>query len=266
MTEELLKITNLTGGYEKDSLVLKDISLTLPKGRVLGVIGLNGSGKSTFGKALMNLLPYRSGEIVFDGNHVEDKSTYELSALGVVMMHQGGIVFRNLSVRNNLRLAHGKRKSASGELLESLLSLMPRRRSMKHLMQMRANKLSGGDRLVRDLVMTLALEPRMRADRLSGGERQVLALAMALVSEPKLLILDEPSAGLSPSYVEAAYEVLAKVREMHPEMSMIVIEQNVAKAQSFCDECILLEQGRIGKLFQRDGSDLQSIENRLFND
>ena len=137
---------------------------------------------------------------------------------------------------------------------------------MKHLMQMRANKLSGGDRLVRDLVMTLALEPRMRADRLSGGERQVLALAMALVSEPKLLILDEPSAGLSPSYVEAAYEVLAKVREMHPEMSMIVIEQNVAKAQSFCDECILLEQGRIGKLFQRDGSDLQSIENRLFND
>lgn len=241
MTEELLRITDLTGGYEKDSPVLKGISLTLPKGRVLGVIGLNGSGKSTFGKALMNLLPYRSGEIVFDGDPVEDKSTYELSALGIVIMHQGGVVFRNLSVRDNLRLAYGTREAVSGELLESLLSLMQGKRDRRQLM-------------------------RMRADKLSGGERQVLALAMALAREPNLLILDEPSAGLSPSYVESVYEVLAKVREKHPEMSMIVIEQNVAKAQSFCDECVLLEQGRIGKVFRRDGSDLQSIENSLFND
>lgn len=241
MTEELLRITDLTGGYEKDSPVLKGISLTLPKGRVLGVIGLNGSGKSTFGKALMNLLPYRSGEIVFGGRPVEDKSTNELSALGIVIMHQGGVVFRNLSVRDNLRLAYGTREAVSGELLESLLSLMPGKRDRRQLM-------------------------RMRADKLSGGERQVLALAMALAREPKLLILDEPSAGLSPSSVESVYEVLAKVREKHPEMSMIVIEQNVAKAQSFCDECVLLEQGRIGKVFRREGSDLQSIENSLFND
>ena len=241
MTEELLRITDLTGGYEKDSPVLKGISLTLPKGRVLGVIGLNGSGKSTFGKALMNLLPYRSGEIVFGGSPVEDKSTNELSALGIVIMHQGGVVFRNLSVRDNLRLAYGTREAVSGELLESLLSLMPGKRDRRQLM-------------------------RMRADKLSGGERQVLALAMALAREPKLLILDEPSAGLSPSSVESVYEVLAKVWEKHPEMSMIVIEQNVAKAQSFCDECVLLEQGRIGKVFRRDGSDLQSIENSLFND
>lgn len=241
MTEELLRITDLTGGYEKDSPVLKGISLTLPKGRVLGVIGLNGSGKSTFGKALMNLLPYRSGEIVFGGSPVEDKSTNELSALGIVIMHQGGVVFRNLSVRDNLRLAYGTREAVFGELLESLLSLMPGKRDRRQLM-------------------------RMRADKLSGGERQVLALAMALAREPKLLILDEPSAGLSPSSVESVYEVLAKVREKHPEMSMIVIEQNVAKAQSFCDECVLLEQGRIGKVFRREGSDLQSIENSLFND
>lgn len=241
MTEVLLKITDLTGRYEEDSPILKGISLTLSKGCVLGVIGLNGSGKSTFGKALMNLLPYRSGEIEFDGDPVEDKSTHELSAKGIVMMHQGGVVFRNLSVRDNLRLAQGSREAVSEDLLETLLSLMPRSRSRKHLM-------------------------RMRADKLSGGERQVLALAMALARSPKLLILDEPSAGLSPSSVESAYEVLAKVRKLNPEMSMIVIEQNVAKAQSFCDECVLLEQGRIGKVFQRDGSDLQSIENRLFND
>ena len=241
MTEELLRITDLTGGYEKDSPVLKGISLTLPKGRVLGVIGLNGSGKSTFGKALMNLLPYRSGEIVFGGSPVEDKSTNELSALGIVIMHQGGVVFRNLSVRDNLRLAYGTREAVSGELLESLLSLMPGKRDRRQLM-------------------------RMWVDKLSGGERQLLALEMALAREPKLLILDEPSAGLSPSSVESVYEDLAKVREKHPEMSMIVIEQNVAKAQSFCDECVLLEQGRIGKVFRRDGSDLQSIENSLFND
>ena len=243
MTDVLLRLSDLTGGYLKDSdsLILKGISLTLSKGRVLGVIGLNGSGKSTFGKALMNLLPYRSGTIEFNGDHVEGKSTHELSALGMVMMHQGGVVFRNLSVRDNLRLAYGTHEAVSGELLESLLSLMSPKRERRQLM-------------------------RMRADRLSGGQRQVLALAMALARDPKLLILDEPSAGLSPSSVESAYEVLAKVRQLHPEMSMIVIEQNVAKAQAFCDECVLLEQGRIGKKFLRDGSDLQSIENSLFND
>ena len=117
----LLEIKGLYGGYEPGVNILQGIDLTVAKGEVVGLIGLNGSGKSTLGKAVMNLVPYRKGEIIFDGHHVEDKSTHELAQLGIALMHQGGVVFPNLSVWQNLQMAVETQNLAS---LQSIFPLL----------------------------------------------------------------------------------------------------------------------------------------------
>ena len=103
----LLEIKGLYGGYEPGVNILQGIDLTVAQGEAVGIIGLNGSGKSTLGKAVMNLIPYREGCFVFDGQHIEDKSTHELAQMGIALMHQGGVVFPNLSVWQNLQMALG---------------------------------------------------------------------------------------------------------------------------------------------------------------
>lgn len=259
MRDVLLQISGLAGGYKKEEKdnILRGISLTLRKGETLGVLGLNGSGKSTFAKALMNLLPYRSGEIFFEGVLVDRMGAHDLSRIGIALMQQGGVLFNNLSVSDNLKLAFGgKRVKADYEgILASLLPPEPetddsvrndnndewRKRRMKSLL-------------------------RMRGDRLSGGERQAVSLAMVLARSPRLLILDEPSAGLAPSAARSAYDQLDKVRLLNPEMSIILIEQNVAMAHAFCDRLIWLEQGRVGAEFTRDSFDMSVLEKKMFND
>lgn len=235
MKNTLLEIRNVCGGYDKDINILQDLSLAISKGEALGVIGLNGSGKSTLGKALMNLLPYRSGDIIFDEVKVNDKSTYEISQSGITMMHQGGTVFPDLSVWDNLRLAYNKQNnSLYKEKLESLIPLLtkPKRQLM-----------------------------RMMADKLSGGERHQLALAMVLARNPKLIILDEPSAGLSPAAVENMFQLLAEIRKTFGT-TIILIEQNIAHAVAFCDRLIMLENGNLHTGL--DNLDIKEIETILF--
>lgn len=236
---ELLELSNLKGGYVKGpDDILNGINLTVSKSEAVGIIGLNGSGKSTLGKAIMNLLPYRSGKILFNGHSIESKPTHELARMGISMMHQGGMVFPNLSVWQNLTLA-GWEDNADDEYNNQLRSSIP-------LLQESRKKMS-----------------RTMADTLSGGERHKLALAMTLVRKPKLLILDEPSAGLSPTSVEEMYGILGKIR-CNPEFSILLIEQNISRAVAFCNRCVLMEAGSITYCSSENGADLSEIEKIMF--
>lgn len=236
----LLEIKGLYGGYEKDVNILQGIDLTVAEGEAVGIIGLNGSGKSTLGKAVMNLIPYRSGSIVFDGQPIGDFSTHELAQLGIALMHQGGAIFPNLSVWQNLQLALGSvSRTAKTQNFVSLQSVIPLlQKSRKELM-------------------------RTMADKLSGGQRHELALAMTLARQPKLVILDEPSAGLSPKAVEEMYGMLGEIRKVLG-ITVLLIEQNVSCTVSFCSRCLLLNHGMFSKEFVDEYLGLNEIESIMF--
>lgn len=234
----LLEIRNLEGGYEKGVRILQGIDLTVEQGEAVGIIGLNGSGKSTLGKAILNLLPYRTGNIFFDGQQVEDKPPHDLAQMGIALMHQGGVVFPNLSVWQNIQMALGNaQRSTLDTQLKEIIPLL--KEPMTELM-------------------------RTMADKLSGGQRHELALAMTLAHKPKLVILDEPSAGLSPKAVEEMYGILRKIRELYG-LTVLLVEQNVSRAVAFCDKCVLLGQGRITGGFVGERLVLSEIESLMFN-
>ena len=223
----ILELKNIKGGYTKGVDILRGVNLSVENGEALGIIGLNGSGKSTLGKSIMNMLPYQSGAILFEGNDISDLSTSEIASKGISIMHQGGKVFDNMTVNENLSLA--------GEMDSDFKELIP--------------------------LLKENIGSRM-ADRLSGGQRHQLALAMALLTHPRLVILDEPSAGLSPKAVEEMYQVLSVVKE-RLGVSIILIEQNISKAISFCDRSILIAQGQIEQEFTN--RDIKEIELIMFN-
>ena len=135
---ELLKITDLCGGYTEGVDILRGISMEVQQGEAVGIIGLNGSGKSTFGKAIMNMIPIRRGEILFDGEDITALSTSQLAHRGISIMQQGGRVFPNLSVWDNLQLAtQGKNVQCSMfnvQLAEVIPLLKRPRRELQHLM------------------------------------------------------------------------------------------------------------------------------------
>lgn len=227
---EILKINNLWGGYQEGVDILRGISLEVQQGEAVGIIGLNGSGKSTFGKAIMNMIPFRKGEIFFEGEDITSLTTSQLSHRGISIMQQGGKVFQNLSVWDNLQLA------AQGNIVQ-LAELIPLlqcpKKELQHLM----------------------------ADKLSGGQKHQLSLAMTLASHPRLVILDEPSAGLSPKAVEEMYEILQTIRDLLG-VTIILIEQNISRALSYCERSLLMEMGDFSS--QIESSDFNKIEELLF--
>ena len=233
---EILKISGLVGGYVPGLKILRGVDLTLEQGEALGIIGLNGSGKSTLGRAIMNLLPWRDGTIVFENKSIMDVSTDTLALNGIAIMQQGGQVFRELSVYENLQIAFGHIKDNAYK--EELKSIIP-------LLALPENELKS-----------------KMADKLSGGQRHQLSLAMTLAQRPRLVILDEPSAGLSPKSVESMYNILETVRKKM-NVSIILIEQNINKAIHFCDRSLLIQQGVIAK--ELCNKDIREVESVMFN-
>ena len=215
---ELLSIKGLWGGYKEGVDILRGIDMTVQEGEAVGIIGLNGSGKSTLGKAIMNMIPFRRGEILFDGEGIMGLSTSELVRNGISIMQQGGKVFPNLSVWENLELAFSSRMDSEFDRLRDIIPIL---RSPKKELQHRM------------------------ADKLSGGQKHQLALAMTLATRPRLVILDEPSAGLSPKAVEEMYGVINEL--IMGRLTVLLIEQNVGKAVVFCDKCIVFRQGLVDK-------------------
>jgi len=225
---EILKINNLWGGYKEGVDILRGISMEVQQGEAVGIIGLNGSGKSTFGKAIMNMIPIRKGEIIFEGEDITSITTNQLAHRGISIMQQGGKVFPNLSVWDNLQLA-GQGRSA--QLAEIIPLLQKPKSQLQHLM----------------------------ADKLSGGQKHQLSLAMTLATSPRLVILDEPSAGLSPKAVEEMYQILHNlITKLN--VTIILIEQNIAKAVDFCDQSVMIQQGIIKHVLSND-----NIEQIMFN-
>ena len=223
----ILELENIKGGYTKNVDILRGVSLSVEKGEALGIIGLNGSGKSTLGKSILNMLPHQSGTIILNGEDISLLSTSEIADKGISIMHQGGKVFENLTVDENLSLA--------GKISPDFKNLIP-------LLQEGI-----GDRM---------------ADRLSGGQRHQLALSMSILSHPRLLILDEPSAGLSPKAVDDMYSILSTIkRELG--ISIILIEQNISKAITFCNRSLLIAQGQIEQEFKNQN--IKEIEEIMFN-
>lgn len=230
---EILKITSLWGGYKEGVDILRNINLEVQQGEAVGIIGLNGSGKSTLGRAIMNMIPIRQGSIVFEGEDITSLKTHELAHRGLTIMPQGGKVFPSLSVWENLQLAMGN-KSLDTQLTGIIPLLQRPKRELMRLM----------------------------ADKLSGGQKHELSLAMTLATNPRLVILDEPSAGLSPIAVDQMYTMLRACREQFG-LTIILIEQNIARAVDFCKKSILLQQGVFANIFTDE--DLPTIKTKMFN-
>lgn len=214
VTDPILTVSGLTAGYVPDLPILRDVSLAVDRGRVTVIIGPNGAGKSTLIKAIAGLVPVSGGEITLGGVPITGIRADRLAAHGVAYVPQNDNVFRSLTIRQNLVLALQRAPAADRPGLDALLARLP------------------------------ALAPKLgdRAGNLSGGQRQFLAVAMALAASPRLILMDEPSAGLSP---KATSEVLGMVRGLTAEgVSVLLVEQNVKQALRIADHCYILAEGR----------------------
>ena len=234
----ILEIKNLWGGYREGVDVLRGINMEVQQGEAVGIIGLNGSGKSTLGKAVMNLIPYRRGSIVFEGEEIIGLKTNELAHRGIAIMQQGGRVFPTLSVWDNLQLAVKANNSQFSISDSQIAEVIPLLKLPKRVLQ------------------------GFMSDKLSGGQKHQLSLAMTLATTPRLIILDEPSAGLSPIAVEEMYGILNLIRKWQ-KLTVILIEQKVSKAASFCEKNIMIQQGIVSDVFCTES--LSVIENKMFN-
>ncbi len=233
---EILKINDLWGGYLEGFDILRGISIDVQQGEAVGIIGLNGSGKSTLGKAIMNMLPFRKGDIFFEGEDITSLTTSQLSHRGISIMQQGGRVFKNLSVWDNLQLSLSRQPSNTLDVLKNIIPMLQRsKKELQHTM----------------------------ADKLSGGQKHQLSLAMTLATNPRLVILDEPSAGLSPKAVEEMYQILCDIRAKF-NVTIILIEQNIAKAVKFCERCMMMGDRKILYVFVDELLSLSEIESLMF--
>jgi len=217
---DILAVSGLHAGYGAGD-ILKGIDVALPAGKIITVIGPNGSGKSTLIKTLAGLLPVRQGEIVLAGARLNEMSAPKRVMAGMSYVPQEYNVFRNLTVLENLQIARefmsgGRAPKKNGKVIDDeLLALFP--------------ELPGKFRAL--------------AGNLSGGQRQMLAFACALTVQPKVLMLDEPSAGLSPKYMA---DIFATVQQVNARgVSIFMIEQNATEALRISDTCLVMANGRV---------------------
>jgi len=210
----LLEVDGLEAGYE-DALVLRGVSLRADEDRLVAVIGPNGAGKSTLLKAVYGLVRLRGGTVRFDGRDVTGARADTLTRAGLNFVPQTDNVFPTLTIEENLHVA------------SLLLPRRARRRAVERQ---------------HELFPLLAERPRQRAGTLSGGQRKLVALARALVSGPRLLLLDEPSAGLSPRAMELVFEKLAEIKALG--IGIVVVEQNARRALALADHAYVLDAGQ----------------------
>jgi len=221
----MLEIQNLKAGYRPDHNILHGIDLEIKQGEALAVIGQNGAGKSTLAKAIVNTLPYKTGKMFFNNNDITKKTVQQIINLRLAYFMQGGQTFPHLTVKENIQFAAGNiNKTVFEQRFDELKQYF-------------------------DFLKKINL--RTEASYLSGGEKHQLALFMVLMKNPVFLILDEPSAGLSPANVQIMYNTLNKLRQNN-KITIMLIEQNVEKALEFADKVALLKTGKIEKVLKTD--------------
>ena len=222
----MLKLESVSISYGAIQAV-RDVSIDVPRGEVVTIIGANGAGKSTLLKSIVGLEPVAGGRISFDGQDITKTPAHRRTGMGVALSPEGRGVFSDQSVRDNLLLGAYSKKSDSArteQKIEKYFELFPR-------LKERHEQLAG---------------------TLSGGEQQMLAIARALMSEPKLLLLDEPSLGLAPLIIRDIFNTIRALRETG--LTILLVEQMANQALGVADRAYVLETGSV--TLQGKGSDL----------
>lgn len=212
----LLEVKSLTVYYDA-VLALDNISLKVSEGEIVAMIGPNGAGKSTALKAICGLLESRSGEVLFQGENINGKQPYQLVEKGLCLVPEGRRVFTSMTVLENLEMGAFVRNDKKTVLrdIDKVFGLFP----------------------------VLMKRQKQKAGTLSSGEQQMLAIGRALMLKPKLLLLDEPSLGLSPNYVDMVFE---RIKEINSEGTVIlIVEQNARMALEYADRGYVFEIGKI---------------------
>jgi branched-chain amino acid transport system ATP-binding protein len=214
-TDDILRFEDVVAGYGRET-ILHGLSFTVRRGAITTVIGPNGAGKSTAFKALFGMLPVRAGRVFFDGADITNRAPRELIAGGICYVPQGRNIFPELSVLHNLELG--------GVAAPKGFDLKPR---MEAAM---------------DRFPVLRQKARQQASTLSGGEQKMLEIARGLMLQPQLMLIDEPSIGLSPILVQGLFTLLKELRARG--ITILMIEQNAKRALENSDDGIVLELGR----------------------
>jgi branched-chain amino acid transport system ATP-binding protein len=211
---ELLRVSGLSAGHGK-VIVLRDVNLTIGAGEIVALLGPNGAGKTTLLRAISGLLPW-SGRVQFDGRDFAGAGPRETAKAGLVHVIEGHRVFTQQSVFDNLLLAaYDLPRDERNARVEEALGFFPEIAEKRH----------------------------ERAVALSGGQQQMLAVAQGLVRRPRLLMLDEPSAGLSPVLVDRVFDVMRRLRDMGT--AVLLVEQLIEKALALADRVYALARGSI---------------------
>lgn len=210
----VLSIEKLEAGYEPGLPIVKGASLTVYSGEIVAIIGPNGAGKSTLVKAVAGLVPISGGRVLLCADEITQVPAHQLCTRGLAFVPQTENVFVNLTIAENLELAAALQKVNARARLPELYALFP----------------------------DLERQRKLLAGRLSGGQRQMLAVARALIRLPQVLMLDEPSAGLSPRLVVEVFETLRHIRA--GGVTVLLVEQNVKAALAIADRVAVLVEGR----------------------
>jgi branched-chain amino acid transport system ATP-binding protein len=227
--EKILEVDNIHAFYGRIQ-ALKGISLDVGPSEIVTLIGSNGAGKSTTLRAINGLIHPRQGSIVFQGEDISNKPAHEVVEMGISQSPEGRRVFPRMSVTENLELGAYQRKDRDGisEDTDRVYSLFPRLEERKS----------------------------QKAGTLSGGEQQMLAIGRALMARPKLLLLDEPSMGLAPIFVERIFEIIVEINKQGTPV--LLVEQNALMALDIADRGYVLETGTIA--LSGDAKDLRENE------
>jgi len=212
---KLLQVKDLWSGYGQVN-ILRGVSIEVSPGELVALLGSNGAGKTTLNNTLCGLIKTRSGAIEFDGQEISGLHYRDIVRLGLIHVPEGRKIFPNLTVQENLQLGAYTRGSKNRSLNQTrVLDIFPR-------LKERLSQLAG---------------------TMSGGEQQMVAIARGLMAEPKLLILDEPSLGLSPLLVEEMFELIQSLK--NTGLSILLVEQNVAQSLDIADKAYVIENGEL---------------------
>jgi len=227
----MISVKGIHAGYGLVK-VLRDVSLDIASGEIVAVLGSNGVGKTTLNNTLSGLITPTAGEIYFEDKLISGRSPADIVDMGLIHVPEGRKLFPNLTVKDNLELGSYRRgKPNRSANFDTVLEIFPRLK----------------DRLMQS------------AGTLSGGEQQMVAIGRGLMSEPRVLLLDEPSLGLSPLLVEQMFTLIKKINETN--LSVILVEQNVVQSLAIADRAYVIEQGTValsGKADElRENSDLK---------